>query len=315
VVRDITDILHPISRCTFKGGTYFRFLSATRVSYIVTANSDLGAAGALYVADLPTGVTTLVRSWTYGGYASWVYAWSPDGLFLSYISSDASGAQWRLLSSNGDRKLLDLGAVAPRDVNLDVDDAMVGFSADEQYVAIEQTFTFGKGGSPAPGIQVDRLGDASVAYKRTDGTMAAWAGAGAKLYFRTNAGVQAWSPSGVTTVSGGTAWIRPYASPDGSRIAFTLLNAQGNHIGEALDLTTGKLHSLSANPRVGAAFLNASLVWYAGETPCTTASPCGGLGSPPLSGQTYIYDLGSDVETNSIDTAFFDSWPHVVGQA
>ena len=97
-------------------------------------------------------------------------------------------------------------------------------------------------------------------------------------------------------------------------MAFSVVNAQGNHVGEVLDLTNGSFHSLSANPRGGAAFLSASLVWYAGESICTTATPCP-FDIPPLSGQTYIYDLGSDVETNSIDTAFFDSWPHVVGQA
>jgi hypothetical protein len=118
----------------------------------------------------------------------------------------------------------------------------------------------------------------------------------------------------VVTVASGLVWSHPHASPDGSRMAFTVLNAQQNHVSQVLDVTTGTVHSMSPNPRVGAAFLNASLVWYAGETPCTTASPCG-LGGPPLSGQTYIYDLGSDVETGSIDTAYYDAWPHVVGQS
>jgi hypothetical protein len=315
VVRDITDILHPVTRCTFHGGSYFRFLSETRVSYIVTAGSNLGAAGALYLADLTSGSTSLVRSWTYGGYASWVYAWSPDGSRLTYLSSDQTGLQWHLLSASADRLLASLGQVAPRGVNLDNDDAMVGFSADGQYVAVEQTFTQGKGTTSATPIQVNRVSDGSLAYSRTDGTMAVWAGTGARLLFRTSGGVQSWAPSGgVIPVSAGTAWIHPVASPDGSRIAFSLLNAQGNHVGEVLDLAAGGIHGLSPNPRVGAAFLNASLVWYAGETICTTATPCG-LGGPPPSGQTYIYDLGSDVETGSIDIAFYDSWPHVVGQS
>ncbi len=315
VVRDITDIPNPVSRCTFFGGSHFRFYNATHVSYVVAASGDLGAPGALYLADLATRTTSLVRAWSYGGFASWVYAWSPDGRDLSYISSDATAAQWHLLSAAGDRMLLNLGAVVPRDVDPNGDDAMVGFSADGQYVAVEQTFTQGKGStSTALPIQVDKVSDGSVAYSRADGTMAAWAGAAAKLYFRTAAGVQAWSPNGVSTVKAGLSWIRPYASPDGSRMAFSVLNAQTNHVGEVLDLTSGAIHSLSANPRVGAAFLNASLVWYAGESICTTATPCG-LGGPPLSGQYYIYDLGSDVENSSRDIAFFDSWPHVVGQA
>jgi hypothetical protein len=310
IVRDITDIGHPANRCKLSGGSYIRFISATRLSYIVTASSDQGAAGALYIFDMATGATSLVRAWSYGGFGSWAYAWSPDGSHLTYIDSDSKqDMKWHLLSSAGDRLLADLGAVPARGANPDSDDLYVGFSADGQYVAVEQTFT------PTP-IRVHRVSDGSVAYTRTDGTMAAWAGGGARLYFRTGAGVQSWAPSGVVAVSNGTVWIRPHASPDGSRMAFSLLNAQGNHVAEALDLTTasGSIQQLSPSPRVGAIFASASLVWYAGESICTTTTPCG-LGGPPLTGTTYIYDLGSGVEAGSIDTNFYDAWPHVVGQS
>ncbi len=319
IVRDITDIGHPANRCKLNGGSYFRFISATRLSYIVTASSDQGAPGALYIFDMATGATSLVRAWTYGGFGSWAYAWSPDGSHLSYIDSDSQqDMKWHLLSSAGDRLLSDLGAVPPRGANPDNDDLYVGFSADGQYVAVEQTFTQGKGASStAPPVQVNHVSDGSAAYSNTQGTMAAWAGSGARLYFRTSAGVQAWAPGGgLVTVSNGTAWIRPHASPDGSRMAFSLLNAQSNHVAETLDLTTasGAIQQLSPSPRVGAIFASASLVWYAGETPCTNATPCG-LGGPPLTGTTYIYDLGSGVEAGSIDTNLYDAWPHVVGQS
>jgi hypothetical protein len=315
VVRDITDINHPVSRCTFSGGSHFRFVSGNKVSYIVTASGDLGAAGALYLANLGTAASSLVRSWSYGGYASWVYNWSPDGLSLTYLDSQTTGVTWHLLSAAGDRTLSSLGTVVPRGGNPDEDDAMVGFSADGKYVAAEQTFTAGKGGpsSSSPPVQVIRVADGSLAYSRTDGTMAAWAGAGAKFYFRTTAGVQAWSASGgVTTVAAGLSWSRPWASADGSRMAYSTVDTSGNHHGSALDLTTGAIHALSPQPRVGAAFITSALVWYAGESICTTTTPCG-LGGPPLTGTTYIYDLGGDVESQSIDTAFYDAWPHVVG--
>src|SRR5258708_6036337 len=196
VVRDITDILHPVTRCTFHGGGYFRFISETRLSYVVTGGSNLGAPGALYLADLSSGSTSLVRAWTYGGYASWIYAWSPDGSRLTYLSSDQTGLQWHMLSAAGDRLLASLGQVAPRGVNNDNDDAMVGFTADGQYVAVEQTFTQGKGTTSATPIQVNRVSDGRLAYSATDGTLAVWAGTGARLLFRTSAGVQAWAPSG-----------------------------------------------------------------------------------------------------------------------
>ncbi|HET7467796.1 MAG TPA: hypothetical protein VFL29_14150 [Candidatus Dormibacteraeota bacterium] len=313
IVRDITDIGHPANRCTLTGGSYFRFISATRLSYIVTASSDQGAPGALYIFDMASGSTSLVRAWSYGGFGSWAYAWSPDGSHLTYIDSNSSqDMKWHLLSSSGDRLLSDLGAVPPRGANPDADDLYVGFSADGQYVAVEQTFT-----QHGSAILVDHVSDGSAAYSSAQGTMAAWAGSGARLYFRTSAGIQSWAPGGgLVSVSSGTAWIHPRPSPDGSRMAFALLNAQGNHVAETLDLTTasGSIQQLSPSPRVGAVFATASLVWYAGETPCTTASPCG-LGGAPLTGTTYIFDLGSGVEAGSIDTNFYDAWPHVVGQS
>lgn len=316
VVRDITDILHPVTRCIFQGGSYFRFVSETRLTYVVFSNGNLGSDGAMYLADLGAATTSLVRAWTNGGVGSWAYGWSPDGRYLTYLASQAnSNLEWHMLSASGDRLLAKLGSIPSRGGTPD-DDVMVGFSADGQYVAVEQTYTQGKGttGAATP-VQINRVADGSLAYSSTDGTMGAWAGAGARFLFRTSAGVQSWSPTGgVIPVSPGTIWIRPNASSDGSRMAFSVLNAQGNHVGEVLDLTSGAVHALSPNPRIGAAFLNASLVWYAGETICTTATPCG-LGGPPLSGQTYIYDLGSDVETGSIDSAFFDAWPHVAGQS
>src|ERR1700741_1590993 len=187
-VPDTPNIGHPQTRCNLSGGTYFRFISATRLSYIVTAGSDQGAAGAPYIFDMTTGVTSLARAYGYGGFGSWAYAWSPDGSHLTYIDSDShQDMKWHMLSAAGDKQLADLGAVAGRGASPDNDDLFVGFSADGQYVAVEQTFT------PTP-IRVHRVSDGTVAYTRTDGTMAGWAGSGARLYFRTPSGVQSWAP-------------------------------------------------------------------------------------------------------------------------
>jgi hypothetical protein len=318
VVRDVTDVGNPVSRCSISGGGYIRFVNGTHISYIVMASSDLGAPGALYLVDLQTQTTSLVRAWAYGGFLSWVYAWSPDGQALTYLSSDTSGLAWHLLSASGDRILSSLGAVPGRGVNFDNDDGMVGFSADGQYVAVEETVTPGYKATTsglAPPLQVVRVADAKLMYVRTDATMAAWSTGGAqRLYFRTDSGVQSWDPTGqVRTVAAGLSWIHPWASADGSHIAYSTLDAQGNHKAEAIDVGGGATIQFSAQPRVGASFLTSSLVWYAGETICTTVTPCG-LGGPPLTGVTYISDLVG-VETESVDVAFYDSWPHLAGQS
>lgn len=317
-VRDITDVGHPVNRCSISGGSYLRFVNATHVSYIVAASSDLGAPGALYLVDLQTQTTSLVRVWAFGGFLYWVYAWSPDGQALTYLSSDSTGLAWHLLSASGDRTLSSLGTVPGRGVNFDNDDGMVGFSADGQYVAVEETFTSGYKSTVtglAPPLQVVRVADGKLVYSRTDGTMAAWAaGAGQRFYFRTSIGVQSWEPSGqIRTLAPGLSWIHPWPSADGTHIAYSTLDTQGNHKVAVIDVAGGVPNQLSAEPRVRAAFITSALVWYAGETVCTATGPCG-LGGPPLTGVTYISDLAG-VETQSIDADFYDSWPHVAGQA
>jgi dipeptidyl aminopeptidase/acylaminoacyl peptidase len=312
VVRDVTDLQRPVTRCGLSGGAYLRFVSATRISYIVT---DQSGSGALYLVDLNTSTTSLVRAWINGGYASWIYAWSPDGQKLSYLSSDnTTGVKWHLLSAAGDKVLASLGTVPARGVNLDNDDAMVGFSADGQYVAVEETFTAqqnGTGGTPP--IQIVRLSDLKSVYTRADGTMATWGATSARFYFRTTAGVLVWDPTGkVQPVNPGVQWIRPWPSADGSHITFSTLNPQGNHVVGVIDTNGGPVALASSEPRVNPGFLTSTLVWYAGEVLCTTTTPCG-LGGPALTGKTYLYDIAG-VESGSVDSDFYDSWPHVAGQ-
>src|ERR1700687_1586518 len=42
VVRDVTDISHPVTRCSFQGGAYFRFVNSAGGSYVGTPG---GAGG------------------------------------------------------------------------------------------------------------------------------------------------------------------------------------------------------------------------------------------------------------------------------
>ncbi|HXC77496.1 MAG TPA: hypothetical protein VNU19_10630 [Candidatus Acidoferrum sp.] len=312
-VRDISDLSQPISLCSLNGaGTSdFRFRTATQVSYVV---SDAAGAGALYLADLPSKRTSLVRSWTGGAYADWVYAWSPDGKTLSYLSSTADALTWHLLSAAGDVTLSRLAPVPGRDVSSDNDDAMTGFSADGQYVALEQTFSGTDTGVPsaAPAFQVVRLSDHKLEYSRRNGSMATWSGSGAHLYFRTVAGVESWDPkAGVQLVVPGLEWIRPWPSADGLRIVYTAADGTGNHHVGYLRLTDQPIagNVLSFQPRTNAVFLNSTLVWYAEEASCAQTQ-CG-IGGPPLTGRTLLHDLITGTDEPSVDVSVFDSWPHV----
>ena len=314
VVRDIGDIANPVTRCIFKGaGNYFRFVNATHVSYIATDNGY----GALYLVDMQTRTSSVVRTWANGGSAYWVYAWSPDGNTLSYLSSNGDKVAWHVLSAAGDVILSNLGSVPGRGASPDYDDAMVGFSADGKYVALEQTLTYtgtsAPAGQAAP-FQVVRLSDRKLLYSRMNGTMATWAGSGARLYFRSSYGVEEWDSAipGPVNVVSGLFWSRPWPSADGLRIAYTTADGTGNHHVGYLRLTDQPVTGIqvSFDPRVNAAFLNSTLMWYAEESSCARgASGACGLGAP-LTGRTFIRDLITGTESSSIDTALFDSWPH-----
>jgi hypothetical protein len=308
-VRDISDLSNPISRCLVRGtsATYPRFMDGTHVSYIVTGPTGNGA---LYLADLQTRRTELVRSWADAAFLYWVYSWSPDAKTLSYLSSTSAGLAWHLLSVAGDVTLSQFSPIPGRSTDLESDDAMTGFSADGQYVALESTF-IGAGSTAAP-FQVVRLSNHKLVYSRRDGTMATWTGSGAHLYFRTVAGVESWDPkAGVQVVVPGLSWIHPWPSADGLRIVYTAADGTGNHTVGYLRLSDQPVVGsvLSFAPRTGGVFLNSTLVWYAEEASCSQTQ-CG-TGGPPLTGRTFLYDLITTTERASVDTAVFDSWPHV----
>ena len=309
-VRDISDLSQPVSRCALigAGANYFRFRTATQVSYIA---SNAAGVSALYLADLPRKRTSLVRLWTDGAFGDWVYAWSPDGKMLSYLTSTIDALAWHVLSVAGDTTLSRLAPVPGRGISTDSDDAMTGFSADGQYVALVQTFSGTDAG--APSFQIVRLSDHALVYSRRDGTMAVWEGAGARLFFRTLAGVESWDPkAGVQLVVPGLAWIHPWASADGLRIVYTVGDGTGNHQVAYLRLADQPplgIGWMFMHPGTAAVFLNSTLVWYAEEASCAKVQ-CG-LGGPPLTGRTLLADLVTQTERPSIDTGVFDSWPHV----
>ena len=313
VVRDISDLAKPVTRCVIKGsGIYFRFVSATRVSYIVSGDNG---EGALYAVDLPTQTTSLVRAWSNGGSLYWVYAWSPDGSSLSYLSSNGDHVAWHVLSAAGDLTLSDLGSIPGRGIAAASDNAMVGFSTDGRYVALEHTFNPTSGVAKAAPFQVVRLSDHKLVYSRTDGSMAVWASTGATLYFRTSLGVESWVPGNATAVvvPQGFRWITPVlgaaASADGKRIAYVDADGKGNHFAGYVRLSDGQAFRVSPRPRTRAAFLNSTLMWYLEESVCV--SQCG-LGQPTVTGRAYIFDVVAGTESASIITTLFDSWPHSV---
>jgi hypothetical protein len=326
LVRDITDLAKPVTRCDFTTcnqfcasyGPYFmRFVTATRISYVV---ESVDGDWAMYLADLVSRKTILVRDpGQDSGYIE-VFAWSPDGSSLTYAEAN----RWHVRSAAGDVVLGTLGNDLGYNFDPNADSRMVGFSPDGQYVAVDQSVDLGTkplaggGGYLLKGslFKVIRLSDKKVVYSRKDGTMATWAGAGAHLYFRVSSGLAEWDPiGGARVVLPGLAWINPVPNADGTRIAYETVNTKGNHFAGQVRLTDQPMQSipLSALPGIGVTFLNPTLVWYAGESPCSGLCPGYGETSdgPPLSGRTYVQDLVTGTVSTSAETTVVDSWPHL----
>jgi|GEM_PF-562032 len=307
VVRDVTDPSHGQTICTFTSNLEdARFVSATAVGYWVQGGQP---ETDVYVADLSAGTSRLVAAIPNGLVGS-ALAWSPDGATFSYLTlSTAGGLEWHLLSNGTDQLLT--SPLAPEkivDTIPDQDDAYLSYSGDGAYLALLQRMSLDPSGATYATVEVRRA-DGTRLFYQTDVTMATWSSR--YLYFFDNAQgiVRFWQPDAPQL--GGMSinqWVRPSSSPDGRYIVYTSLLAQGEHHARLLDLQASTDEQISPGGRIGAIFLSQGLVWYAGESPCP--GQCG-LGGPPTTGKTYVYDVASKTEALSVITRVYDTWPHL----
>jgi hypothetical protein len=316
VVRDITNVSKPVTRCGFKtcaqfcesyGPQSMRFVTRTAISYIVRSSEGVGG---MYLADLATSKTVLIRKWGSSENYFWLYAWSPDGNSFTYFTS----TEWRIQTASGDVALSPLGKGLQFNFRGDVVSDSVGFSADGLYVSANQANTSGAL------FQVVRLADLKVVYSSRNGSMATWAGTGAQLFFRVGPDLDVWDPiNGARLVVRGLAWTNPVPSADGKRIVYEVASAAGYHFPRLVRLTDQPLKSITLSNlhRANTTLLTPTLVWYAAEAPCND-TPCrcdDAVCEPWLTGRTYVHDLVTGVISSSIVTGVADSWPHVAGQS
>jgi hypothetical protein len=135
----------------------------------------------------------------------------------------------------------------------------------------------------------------------------AWSGD--SLYYRDANGVEVWRGGAVSTFVPNLAWIRPSGSAGGGQIAYETRDAQGWHQLNVLDTSTKAVRVLSQG-RTNATFLTPRYLWSMGERFCGPSEGCDARSSATLSGKTYIYDLQTGTETESIITDVADVWPH-----
>jgi hypothetical protein len=242
-----------------------------------------------------------------------VFGWSSDGQSFSYLteSSDlanpAHAFQWHLVSRNGDRIIgtaptwCHCGAGA-EDMSLEV-----MFSPNGQFVSLVDYVL--KGAT----LQVRRLDGSLVGAEiRSDQSnpnpprMGVWSGK--DLFFRDNQGVERWSNGDIKPFLPGVAWLHPWASPNGGQIVYAVRGTDGFARVSLVDTSNGRTRQLSSQPRTWPIFLTPRYVWYRGERACRANDPI--CRDATLSDTTYIHDLQTGTEWESIITNVADVWPH-----
>jgi hypothetical protein len=307
ILADVTDVAHPLTICSFTGAWQPQLVTQTMVSWYASQGHQ-GAPGTSVIVtlDVFSGISALVATWQGGDYLDGLYAWSPDQSLLAYLTSDPSTVNLHLLSGGGDRVVANLGPVPTRGVSPTEDDAYLGFSSDGGYLALNQTFT-----GAGEHLQVRRAYDGGLAYSQTTATMATWASAGSRLYFRQPLGtaISLWdSTSGAVSPALGQslAWIRPRADAGADYLAFTVRDSSGTpHVW--LYGFGGRASGMLPGVRASPVFLNTTTLFYEEEASC--APNCGPGPATQPDGRTFTYDIGRAVESPSSIATVLGSWP------
>jgi hypothetical protein len=312
LIRDVTDIDHPSTVANVEVpdwmGDWWRnpsFVSPSTIAYLAGAQSSLvrlplSGSGAETVAALcrPQSIPK--------------FAWSPDGQSFTYIvdpQDSASAFQWHLVSGGVDR----LVGTAPlwcycgegtEEMSLGVD-----FSPDGRFIWLVENVLKGSD------LQVRRL-DGSLVGAEIRGdqrypnppTHGVWSGM--DLFFRDKQGVERWTNGDIRPFLPGVAWVHPKSSQDGRQIVYGVRGSDGFSRVSVVDLASGRARQLSGEPRTSPFFLSPRYVWYRGERLCRTTGETGPCLTTTLSGMSYIYDLQTGTESESIIADIADVWPH-----
>jgi WD40-like Beta Propeller Repeat len=298
IVRDITDITHPKAISNLGIGiSPPSFVSAAAIAY--------GAeAGLVCVPLIGSPETTVVNKQAFID----SFAWSPDGDSVVYLTATASGGTAHQLSGGHDRVLA--GTLKPGPA--------VG--CETQFCSLTDSADFGLSYSPdgttislvdsVLSVSTFRLwSSGGKVLNNSDSksrSMSAWSGD--SFYFGGN-GVEVWRAGVTSSFLPGVSWIRPKASPAGGQIVYATRDAQGWHHTFVVDIATKQVRELKKG-RSQPAFLTSRYVWYKGERSCVAADQCPPGWGVVASGKTYIYDLQTGTETESVITQIFDVWPH-----
>jgi hypothetical protein len=297
VVRDLTDISHPKTISNLGAISAPVFVSATEISYATDAS--------LFRAPLAGFPKTLVTSQGAAG------TWSPDGtavLYTTYASPEKGtvhqlkAGRDQVLGSVPGGGVGGCESIAGCGIVNSLDHRLL-YSPDGTLISLVTT---GFSGSSFRLWSSD-----GTLLKSSDAqgpTMSTWSGPG--LYFRDAKGVEVWRGGAASLFLPGVTWITPRGSSGGDQIVYVARDIDGwghTYVVDTAMKTVRELKKARSQP----VFLTPRYIWYAGERACVAADVCGSKPPwHPASGKTYIYDLQTGTETESIITSVSDVWPH-----
>jgi len=296
VVRDLTDINHPKTIGNVGLDLRPQFVSATALSY-VDASRGL----------LRTPLSGSPRTAIAGRGAGEFFTWSPDGKTVAYVSSGTSGArppmQLHLVSRGHDRIVSTMPGLpsafgCESQACADGWDFHLSYSPDGRFITWAQNIT-----------DVFRMWTASgvdVTPKTPFVQKTVWSGP--NFYFQDTKGIDILRNGVVTTFLPGVTWIRPKSSPGGGQIVYETRDTAGVSRTYLVDTATSRVRELGTTYRAEPTFLTSRFIWYNGERACNL-NECF-AGSALATGKTYIYDLLTGTETESIIDQVLDVWPH-----
>ena len=235
------------------------------------------------------------------------FAWSPDASTAAYLTQSNSRTVLHLVSGGRDRVVSGdmaglpiTGCENPNSQCADTWEFQLSYSPDGSLISLVNTLS-----QPAFRVWTSK-GTVLTSIDSQLHTMSTWSGNG--LYFRDANGVEVWRDGEISPFLPGVAWIRPKASPAGGQIVYQVRDRAGWHHVFVVDTVSKQRRELKV-ARAEPAFLTSRFIWYEGERACTSADGCQpGYGSVS-SGKTYIYDLRTGTETESVITAVLDVWP------
>lgn len=298
VVRDLTDIEHPITVGKFDQQSLAlgQFVSASELSY----------ADFQYLIRTPfNGSSAKDAAQTCNGI--FAFAWSPDGTALAYIDDDRSSdsAYLHLVRGGEDRVVSSMphwpiAGCEAQWACLDSSSVRLLYSPDGAYISFVQWW-----GGPSLRIWTAD-GRILNSVDRESETMSVWSGS--TLYWRDSSGVEAWRNGSESLALPAVTWIHPSASPVGGAIVYSSRDGAGVPHVYRVDTISGVTTEI-AKLRNRPTFLTPRYVWYEEERLCVPSDQCGAAATMPA-GNTYIYDLQTGTEARSIITAVGDVWPH-----